>query len=1305
METAECEVWIDVGGTFTDCFVQPHNRPRSSTKILSSGRVPISAIPQSQRVLQSQELANDCARFWCGAKLHFLAPSGQSHAVRQVIAFEAGSLTLDDDAPAESNLRHELSAVEAPVLGVRRLLNCPLAERLPPLKVRLGTTRGTNALLTRTGAKTAIAITSPFEDLLRIGDQTRANLFALAITQPEPLVSLTLGIAERLDAAGNVLVPIDPSQTRHLLQAARQQGCTSLAICLMHSYLNPSHELQVLQLAQDMGFEYIACSSQIAPLIEIVARAQTGVVDAYLSPIIAGYLTRLIDQFGGANQVDLQVMTSAGGLVDFRNFSGKDCILSGPAGGVAALRAIAKATRRRELIGLDMGGTSTDVCRVGGQESLQYESTKAGVRILAPTLPIETVASGGGSICWFDGVSLRVGPQSAGASPGPACYGRGGPLTLTDLNVYLNRIPHDQFPFPIDLASIQQRLSQLLAESGASLGMQSPQELATGFRRIANEQMAEAVRTVSIAQGLDPRGHALVGFGGAAGQHICEIADLLEIRTVIDSADSGMLSALGMGLATIRRDAVVSVYSDLDDCAWEALEELIAKNISTVDLSAETGGEDQTIRHGRELELRYRGTDVSLTVPWMAREEVRSAFETAHRKRFGYIQPGRPLELVAIRLNWTVPSVHSLPAANRLPPVDLSLGERERQLAKRTSVASHAAANSAAIAVIPRNQLLPGDRLEGPAIVANQGSTLFVELDWQAEVLSDGTLDLRRRTANNLPSDNTTHTGGGALPSTQDLDPVFRDCFAQRLSAIATQMGLVLQQTAISVNVKQRRDFSCAVFDSAGHLLANAPHVPVHLGAMGRTVREILQEFPSIQAGDCFLTNDPYRGGSHLPDITVVTPVFDEAVQPPELIFFVANRAHHADVGGKAPGSMSVQARRLGDEGAIIPPMKLADAGEDCTFAVRSLLESCIWPPRNIDENLADLAAQQAANERGVSLLRDYAEATGWSILRQYSTYLLDAAEQRVRNFIRDELLPSRTAAGLPSTMHFSDELDDGTAIMVDLKILSDARLRIDFSGSGPVSPTNFNANASIVSAAIMYVLRCLIADELPLNEGVMRCVDLVLPVGVLNPQAAANAEDSPAVAAGNVETSQRVVDVLLGALGVAAASQGTMNNLLFGNTSFGFYETICGGSGATAGHHGASGVHTHMTNTRLTDPEVLEARYPVRLQGFGLRTASGGAGCWHGGDGVYRTIEFLQDVDLSLLTSRRGVHRPFGLAGGEPGQAGHNLLRRGDGQSMELPACCQLQVKAGDQLTLQTPGGGGYGTIHAATAEDHESA
>jgi 5-oxoprolinase (ATP-hydrolysing) len=1312
--TSRIDAWIDVGGTFTDCLVKIDGKTPLRGKTLSSGRIPISLKQLSKTEFLARELELDKGGFWVGATLVGYTDSGESVFNELIVDFlEGGVLKVSNPSNVRFdfvNLVEVIPPCEAPVLVTRRLLDIPLLNDLPPIDVRMGTTRGTNALLTRGGTKTALLVTDPFSDLLCIGDQTRPELFSLDISKQPPLASVTLTIQERLSANGTVLQQLNIEHARQQLQHAKDIGCESIAVSLLHGYRNPIHERDIATLAKEFNFQHISLSNNVAPAIEYVARTQTTVVDAYLSPVISRYLQQIFEQLGGEGNVNLRVMTSSGGLVDWHAFSGKDSILSGPAGGVIALQGLYEAFDRKPMIGLDMGGTSTDVCRVDVEPELQYESQKAGIRILTPTLPIETVASGGGSICWFDGVSLRVGPQSAGALPGPACYGRGGPLTITDLNVFSGRIPPEQFPFPLDLNAVESRIEELLKKTTPYLGPWTAGELVDAFRVLAGQQMAEAVRSVSIKQGIDPRDHVLVGFGGAAGQHICQIAESLDIDQVLDHPDAGLLSALGMGLATMRLDRSLPVYIILEEVQWHDWALKVERFLMEMNQELKRqAGMVANCKATVQLELRYQGTDATLTIPipwqpqyspsmlrdldegasFISHADIVENFSQLHDRRFGFLRESARIELVAFRLNIVGDQGNSLPAIYSIT----EKGRSEKTIDEAPINSSQA---TGSFQTVSRSLLRPGTRLDGPLLVLNSGSTLTVEKNWSAEVLSDGSILLNQKafssaTGKSIKTCTETPVRKTSISLAQDFDPVFRDCHALRLSAIATQMGYTLQQTAISVNIKQRRDFSCAVFDAAGNLLANAPHVPVHLGAMGKTIRSVISHFREINPGDCFICNDPYEGGSHLPDLTVMLPIFEPNGVCPS--FWVASRAHHADIGGLAPGSMSINAKILEEEGVVIPPFRWIVAGDIHDKELTDLVNRAKYPPRNWSENQADLRAQAASCLRGRQLLNDYAAKVGWETMRAYGSHLLIAAEERVRQFVRNEagglvcLQPKRS-------YQFKDYLEDGTVIQVEIITSTDGSLIIDFDGTGPFSQYNFNANSSIVTAAVLYVLRCLMGDELPLNEGILRAVTINIPQSVLSPPADFDRGKSPAVAAGNVETSQRVVDVLLGAVGASAASQGTMNNILFGNEFFGFYETLGGGSGATARAPGADAVHSHMTNTRLTDPEVLEFRYPVRLVDFRIRSGSGGSGLHKGGEGLTRTYQFLEPITLSLITSRRSS-QPFGLAGGGPGAPGENWLELPDQSPQQLPANCQISLPANALLSILTPGGGGYGRPH----------
>jgi 5-oxoprolinase (ATP-hydrolysing) len=911
-----------------------------------------------------------------------------------------------------------------------------------------------------------------------------------------------------------------------------------------------------------------------------------------------------------------------------------------------------------------MGGTSTDVSRFDGRYELEYETEKAGVRVVAPMMSIETVAAGGGSICHFDGVKLTVGPDSAGADPGPACYGRGGPLAVTDVNFWLGKVLPDHFPFPLDRHAVKARLTALCDKIERGTGRRYELvELADGFLQVANANMAKAIRSVSIAKGYDPRDYVLVSFGGAAPQHACAVARELGIRNVLNHPDGGVLSALGLGMADVGAHRAAGVYQLYSERAVSELETAFARleSEARAEVSREGVPADR-ITTTRLLDLRYQGLDAFLTVPSPDAESNQTwadAYADEHRRLYGYVQEGRSLEIVAARVEATGRAAEKLPAAEHAP---------RHTPAAREQRTAHFDARPHQANVYDRGQLTAGGFVLGPAIIVEPISTTVVDPGWMAEVLSDGQI-LLTDTEQAL----TTHAG-------TEADPVMLEIFNNQFAGIAEQMGITLRNTASSVNVKERLDFSCAVFTADGDLVANAPHIPVHLGAMSETVRRILADNPDTAPGDVFVTNDPYRGGSHLPDVTVVTPIHDR--QTGRRIFFTASRAHHAEIGGVTPGSMPPFSRSLAEEGVLIRNFRLVAGGRSRLDELRSLLLSPPYPTRKVEDNLADVAAQVAANHQGARDLARLVERHSLTVVQAYMQHIQQAAQQKMQ-----------AALGrLPEGRYqFVDHLDDGSPIAVAVSVAGH-RAIIDFTGTGPVVGGNLNANRAIVTAAVMYVLRCLIDEDIPLNQGVLAPVEIVLPECLLNPRERSSPAECPAVVGGNVETSQRVVDVLLGALGVAAAGQGTMNNLLFGDATFGYYETICGGAGATATADGADAVHTHMTNTRITDPEVIEQRHPVRVLEFSIRRGSGGKGKHRGGDGVVRRLEFLRDLEVSILSQRRGPYRPYGLKGGQPGAPGLNLLIRADGRRKQLPGHVRFQARAGDVLVIETPGGGGYG-------------
>lgn len=1262
------EFWIDVGGTFTDCFAQSPNGRLLRHKVLSSGVTKGVVGDDSgwDRIVDSAR-RRDPPEFWNGYELRLLDAVGSVVASSHVAAFDrdASALFLTSPLAASPHVGqiYELQSDEgAPLVAIRHFLALRRSDSIPPVEVRLGTTRGTNALLTRRGARTAFVTTRGFGDVLSIGYQNRQRLFDLNIKKPEPLFAAVVEIDERIAADGTVLVTPNPDEVRRQLEELKSQQIESLAVCLLHAFTFPQHEELVDRIAREAGFTEISVSHCVAPFIKIVSRGDTTVVDAYLNPVLRAYVEQLRASLSGVSGGKLRMMTSAGGLVDASRFTGKDSILSGPAGGVIGFSRVAEAAGFKRAIGFDMGGTSTDVSRYDGRHDMDFETEKAGVRVVAPMLAIQTVAAGGGSICSFDGVKLVVGPDSAGADPGPACYGRGGPLAVTDVNLYLGKIPSDRFPFPLDRRAVETRLESLVTEVEKLTGRRlSLVDLCDGFVRVTNASMVKPIRSISTAKGYDPRDYVLVPFGGAAGQHACAVARELGMRTVLLHPDAGLLSAHGIGMAPVARYKSQGVYQPYSDAALAALNTVFQRleDDGRTEVLAEGIAADQ-IEVCRSLDLRYQGQEAALSIPEPENTTYSDAFAAQHHQLYGYVHEGRPLEIVAARVQ--VSGIASDTTIAVRPPHG-RVPEADRTVQTYFEGQWHTGG------VYFRESLAPGDVITGPAIVCEDSSTAVIDPGWQAEVRSQGQLVL-------------TDLGRAAPdPISTECNVVMLEVFNNLFSSIAEQMGITLRNTASSVNVKERLDFSCAIFTATGDLVVNAPHVPVHLGAMGETVRKVLADNPGMQPGDVFVSNDPYHGGSHLPDITLVTPVF----VGDGLMFFTASRAHHAEIGGIRPGSMPPFSRNLAEEGVLIRNFGLVRGGKSREDDLRKLLLSGKYPTRAVEDNLADIAAQVAANRKGERDLLTLVERYSSEVVEAYMRHIQTAAEMKTRRALRKFS---------PGKYTFTDYLDDGTPICVTIAIEGD-RAKLDFAGTGPVMGGNLNANSAIVKAAVMYCLRCLIDEDIPLNQGVLAPVEIVVPEGLLSPPARERPEDCPAVAGGNVETSQRVVDVVLGALGLAAASQGTMNNLLFGDATFGYYETICGGSGATPQAAGADAIHTHMTNTRLTDPEVIEHRYPVRILEFSIRRGSGGVGRHRGGDGIVRRIEFLRPLEVSLLTERRGLYPPFGLEGAEPGALGVNTLRRaGSSHEEHLPAKVQFTARAGDVLTLQTPGGGGYGAL-----------
>jgi 5-oxoprolinase (ATP-hydrolysing) len=1158
---------------------------------------------------------------------------------------------------------------DAAVQGIRDVLGLAPADPVPSDAievVKMGTTVATNALLERKGEPTLLVITRGFADALRIGYQARPEIFARQILLPEQLYSRVEEVDERVAADGTVLVPPDLATLRPNLEQARAQGLRAVAIVCMHGYRYPAHERAIAELAREVGFAQVSTSHETSPLIKLVGRGDTAIVDAYLSPILRRYVDRVSDALGG---VRLQFMQSSGGLTDAALFQGRDAILSGPAGGIVGAREVARQAGCERIITFDMGGTSTDVAHYDGELERVYETQVAGVRLRAPMLDIHTVAAGGGSICRFDGQRLRVGPESAGADPGPASYRRGGPLTVTDCNVMLGRLQPRYFPSvfgpdqdqPLDGDRARELFVQLAGEMAAAGGPErGPEALAEGFLRIAVEHMAQAIKTISVQRGHDVARYALVCFGGAGGQHACAVADVLNMREVLLHPLAGVLSAYGMGIAEVRALREQSLEQPLD--AAEAAEQIRAsidglRTAALAELAAQ-GLEGVTVEVTASVQVRYQGSDTALAVPLDSVPKMAATFRERYRERFGFVLEDRPL----VAATCVVEAV----AAMREETEAAAEQEVFTEPDPLTHVEAVFAGTARSVPLYRREDLHRGQVVRAPAIVIEANGTVVLEPGWQAEVRAGGLLLLRRVEA--LPAHE--HIG-------TDCDPGLLEVFNSRFMAIAEQMGYTLQNTAHSVNIKERLDFSCALFDADGGLVANAPHMPVHLGSMSASVRAVLRRFAAEMApGDVFVLNDPYEGGTHLPDITVITPVF--SADQREIMFHVASRGHHADIGGITPGSMPAFSRRLEEEGVLIEPIRLVQGG---VFQTRELLDRLMrgpYPARNPEQNLADLHAQVAANARGVAELARMVGQYGGATVQAYMRHVQHNAAAAVRGVI-PRLRPGA----------FRYPMDNGAVICVRVDVDPvRGRITVDFTGTSAVRPDNFNAPASIARAAVLYVFRTLVDDAIPLNEGCMQPLDIVMP-----PDCMLDPTPPAAVVAGNVETSQVITDALFGALGELAAAQGTMNNLTFGNGDYQYYETVCGGSGAGPGFPGTDAVQTHMTNSRLTDPEVLEMRFPVRVEAFAIRRDSGGQGRFRGGDGVVRRLRFLEPMEVVILANRRRVP-PFGLAGGGPGQPGRTTIERADGRIEVLDSCDRRTVQPGDVLTLETPGGGAYGPL-----------
>ena len=1187
-----------------------------------------------------------------------------------IVALDPAGEVLTHKLLSENPERYKDAALQ----GIRDILKLEADAPLPGsdiAAVKMGTTVATNALLERKGERTLLVVTRGFADSLRIGYQARPKLFDRHIVLPEMLYEQVVEIDERMSARGETVTALDLEGARTALQGGYVSGIRSAAIVFMHGYRFTDHEAQVADLAREIGFTQVSTSHQTSPLMKLVSRGDTTVVDAYLSPILRRYVDRVAAEVVGKNEdqnaAKLMFMQSSGGLTDARLFQGKDAILSGPAGGVVGAVRTSASAGFDNIIGFDMGGTSTDVSHYNGEFERAFETEVAGVRMRAPMMYIHTVAAGGGSILHFDGARYRVGPDSAGANPGPACYRKGGPLTVTDCNVMLGKLSPEFFPQvfgpeadqPLDADIVREKFTAMAADIEAATGdKRTPEEVAEGFLFIAVENMANAIKKISVQRGYDVTEYTLCCFGGAGGQHACLVADALGMNKVFLHPHAGVLSAFGMGLADISAMKEKAVEAPLADDLMPRLQDMVSELGAIVRAELETQIEaGDKVRLVPKVHLRYDGTDSSLVVDFGSVAELVARFEKSHRQRYGFITPEKTLIVEAL-------SVEALGGATELNEPVTAIDQNRSTLELNTVLPVHMGGKGAQTPIVDRSELRPGDTVTGPAIITEPHGTNILEPGWQAELTVKDHLVLTR-----------VVTREERVAIGTDVDPVMLEIFNNLFMSIAEQMGATLENTAYSVNIKERLDFSCAIFNPIGELVANAPHMPVHLGSMSESIQTVIRlRGDSMKYGDVFCLNAPYNGGTHLPDVTIITPVFSDNKK--DVLFYVGSRGHHADIGGITPGSVPPNSTTVDEEGVLIDNFKLVDEGVFLEQEITDLLLSGKYPARNTHQNIADLKAQIAACEKGVQELRHMVDHFGLDVVQAYMSHVQDNAEESVRRVL--DVLEGGD---------FTYPMDDGSQICVSVKIdHENRRATIDFTGTSDQLETNYNAPTAVAKAAVLYVFRTLVDDDIPLNSGCLKPMDIIIPeASMLNPKYPA------AVVAGNVETSQCMTDALYGALGVMGASQGTMNNFTFGNNQYQYYETICGGSGAGPDFDGTAAVHTHMTNARLTDPEILEWRFPVRLESFSIRKGSGGKGRQNGGDGTLRKLRFLEGMTAGILASHRIVP-PYGMAGGEPGQVGKTWVERADGSHLDLGPCDTAELEADDIFVIQTPTGGSFG-------------
>ena len=1245
------QIWIDTGGTFTDCIGVAPDGVEHRLKILSNsvlrGKIarkvdPLTFVAEIQWPVK-QDLFKDF-------QIRIVGNSTSVGIDRVDILNNRIHLQQPLLKYVEGSLFEITSGEEVPVLAARLLTKTPLGRKFPPLEMKLGSTRGTNAILERKGARTAFVVTRGFRDLLLIGNQQRPDLFTVNIIKPRPLYDFVFEVAERIGPDGIVIKSLEVSAMQELVRELQKRNIQSVAIAFLNSYKNPVHEILLTKALRDEGFNFVSASHSLSPQIKILPRAETAVANAYLDPIIRSYVTGIQKVLSGAS---INMMTSAGSLVNSNSFFPKDSLLSGPAGGVVGAAYQASRSGVKKIIAFDMGGTSTDVSLYNGHFDYRFESKVGSFKILSPALAIETIAAGGGSICDFDGHRFTVGPHSAGAFPGPACYGAGGPLTITDVNVLLGRIDPENFAIPIQIRHSEQALTSLLQKLPRKAGSAQTREgVLKSLILIANEMMAEAIRKISVQQGHDPKEFALLSFGGAGGQHACSLARILGMNRVIVPYDAGLLSALGIGHAAIenfQEKQILQLWKGFEPHLGATLVKLFDDAKSN--LISEGFSEKDISWKDSLLYLRFTGQDSSIEVEYRAGKNIPLSFRKKYKSIFGH-WTDRDIQVEMVRVIAVVKRPTSTlrsRAFKSYTPVTL---KTVRTISEGKFKKSQ---------VYRWEDLNRGATIAGPALIVSGNSTTFVEPHWTWKLDDQGNAHLTESKKLRVASD---HSKEAHL-----------ELFTNRFTALAQEMGALLQRTSFSVNVKERLDFSCAVLDAGGYLVVNAPHIPVHLGSLGVCVREVMKAI-EIREGDVIITNHPAYGGSHLPDVTLIKPVFYKK----SLVGYVANRAHHAEIGGTKPGSMPADARTLVEEGVIIAPTYLVRKGIPQWANVKKILSTGTYPTRALDENLADLNGGLAAvnlGERGLAeLCEQFGKREVSHYMKELRTYAASLLREKIRSLRK-------------GNMRATEQLDDGSILNVVILRQKD-RLKIDFTGSSPVHSGNLNATSAIVQSVVLYSLRLLVNQPLPMNEGLMEPVDLVLPIGLLNPDFQKG--ELPAVVGGNTEVSQRLTDTMLKAFELAACSQGTMNNFLFGNDRFGYYETICGGTGAGQGFDGADAVHQHMTNTRITDPELLEFRYPVLLNRFEIRKDSGGKGEWKGGEGTEREILFRENLEINILSQHRKAE-PYGMNGGGSGKIGEQMILRRDGRIEKMKGMDSAQVNSGDRLIIKTPGGGGWGS------------